>query len=265
MADNHIQYVLQYMIAHGCVKEDVLRAKLKEIANSNGESNVDDERVSQMIQYANKKLKRFNMMIRGSMDEVTVERYYVLISTVDNEITHAATQYSAKQYEFFKFIFQAIVHDPRGIITDPTLKSLAEKATIPTIGKSRASLAEHKILFNEWCSRNWFLMVTEGEHVFITLGVRSMAELDVFIKNKLIEKPDDVDCKSCGAMAIYSVSCPKCDSRFHKRCSKLSIDPETGSCKMCLRNSFSQPRPSTSSQGNRSRRTTAKKRLNTQS
>lgn len=235
MSDDQFQKFVQYMIVHGCVKEE----KLSEIYGD----------FSQLMQKANKELKRFSMMIRGSMDEITTDRYYVLISTVDNHITHAATQYNPKQYEFFKLILQAIVNNPRGIITDRDLKPLAEKAT----------LTEHKSLFEEWCSRNWFTIVSEDRYDFITLGVRSIAELDVFIKNKLIEKADDLDCKGCGTMAIYSVSCPKCDSRFHKRCAKLSIDHETGSCKVCLRISLSQPQPSTSSVGSRPRKTVSRR------
>lgn len=234
------------MMAEGYAEEGSLREKLKVIANLNGESDVDDDRVSQMINHANKNLKRFNLMIRGSMDEVTTKRYYVLISTVDNDITHAAVQYTPKQYEFFKHILQSIVHEPRGIISEFTIKTLAERSSIP----------DYRNLFRNWCSKNWFVRVEENGEDFITLGVRSTAELDVFIKNKLIEKPDELDCKSCGTMAIYSKLCSNCGSRFHKKCSKLSIDIDTGSCKICLKGNSSGPRPSTSSAKSVARRTT---------
>lgn len=248
MTDNHIQNVVQYMMAEGCVEEDTLREKLKEIANLNGESDVDDDRVSQMINQANKNLKRFNMMIRGSMDEVTTKRYYVLISTVDNDITHSAVQYTPKQYEFFKHILQSIVYEPRGIISESTIKNLAE----------RNSVADYRNLFRTWCLKNWFVRVEENGEDFITLGVRSTAELDVFIKNKLIERPDELNCKSCGTMAIYSKSCSNCSSRFHKKCSKLSIDIETDSCKLCSKGNTIEPRPSTSSARSGARKTTPK-------
>jgi len=231
------------MIAHGCVKASELRSLLEKLVD-NDSIQLTDERVFQLIVEVNTKLSRFNMMIRGSMDEVTTEKYYVLISTVDNEISRAAIHHSPKQFEFFKLTLQAIVHEPRGIITYKTLKELAEKATIQTTSKTRSCQPEYKLLFNDWWKKSWFLIVSEDNEDYITLGVRSMAELDVFIKQNLVERPEDLDCSSCKNLSIYSVLCPSCQARFHKRCSKMSIDPETRNCRGCSGGASSQARNS---------------------
>ena len=225
----HLTIVIQFMLANGCVKAVDFQIFLESLAIR--DEQLDEQFIFKIVYETNKMLNNYNMMLRSSMDEVTTEKYFVLISKVDNEITRAASHHTPKQFEFFKLILQAIVHEPRGIITDSALKELAEKATLPT-SKSRGTLPEYKTTFNEWCQKNWFLIVTEDDIDFITLGVRSMAELDVFIK-QMFEKPEDLNCKSCNNLSIYSISCSSCDARYHKRCSKLSIDRETGTCKGC--------------------------------
>lgn len=226
-----LQKVVQFFIHNGLVKVDDFRGFLQKFIfpEEPSQRQLDDETMYQLVQNTNKKLQRFNMMVRASMDEITGTRYYVLISTVDNEITQAASHYNPKQIEFFKLILQAIVSDPNGVIDDENLKSLAERASLVTTSRTRSTLPEYRQLFNEWLVKEWLKTVPDG----ITLGVRSTAELDVFIKQKLVAQPDDLNCRSCNSISIYSKSCPSCGARFHKRCSKMSIDQETGNCKSC--------------------------------
>lgn len=224
------------MIYHGCVGSDELLVFLQNIFNANNvniSTQLDDEKVYRVIDQVNKKLKKFNLMIRSTMDEYNIKKYYILISKVDNEITRASSLYSPKQLEFFKLLLQSIVHEQNGIIPCSDLKSLAEKATMPTTSKSRGQLPEYRSTFQEWCRKKWFFTVTEDNLDYITLGVRSVAELDVFIKQKLIEGSDDLNCKGCNHLSIYSTHCKACNARFHKRCAKMYIDPDVEKCRLC--------------------------------
>lgn len=225
--------VVQFLMANGCVKEEELAAFLQKISSSNSASQQNADKIYQFILQINKKIGKFNLMIRRTVDDITTIRYYVLISTVDSAITREASQYTPKQYEFFKFTLKAIVDEPRGIITEMILKGMAEKAGVALIGKSRSCLPEYKMLYNEWVDQKWLHIVVEGNSEFITLGARSMAELDVFIKTNMLESPDDLNCHNCKTISIYSVNCSRCEARYHKRCSKMSIDPESGICRSC--------------------------------
>lgn len=220
----------QFMLSRGCVPVDELLVFLQNIYTG---VEFDDEKVFRIVQMVNSNLKEFNLMIRSTMDEITTKKFYILISTVDNEITRASSLYSQKQLEFFKLILQAVVHEPRGIISHSDLKLLADRATLPTTSKSRGQLPEFKTVFNEWCLKNWFTVVTENEGEYITLGVRSVAELDVFIKQKLVEKAEDLNCKGCDSLSIYSSFCDSCDTRYHTRCAKMYIDRTTNKCRSC--------------------------------
>lgn len=232
---DYIKKVNQFMIHHGCVGADELLVFLQNLIVPNGTESVtqlDEEKVFRIVQQVNKKLKKFDLMIRSAMDEYTTRKYYVLISTVDNEITRASSLYSPKQLEFFKLLLQAIVYESRGIISDSDMKVLATNSSLATIARSRGQLPEYRSLFNDWCNKNWFSLVSEDGQDYITLGVRAIAELDVFIKQKLVEKPDDLNCRGCNSMSIYSSYCRSCESRYHKRCAKMYINDD-GKCRSC--------------------------------
>lgn len=143
---------------------------------------LDEEKVFSVVQKTNNKLSPFNMMIRAGIDEITNEKYYVLISTVDNMLTRAASLYNSKEKELFRRSLQAMVNDPRSTIDFSDFTGIAIKAGVP--------VADRRRLFDEWRRKHWFTTVTEDT---VTLGVRSMTELDVYIKEHLLIDPNDFD------------------------------------------------------------------------
>lgn len=183
MQAQNFQTVVQFMIANGCVKVSEFTAFLVKLLEQNDVSTqLTDEKVAQLVQQVNTKIKKFNLMIRGSLDEVTLEQYYVLISTVANDVTRAASHHTPEQFELFKLTLEAVVNDQRGAISMDTFKQLAEKA----YAQKRSNLPEYKLILVQWCEKHWLRSVYEDETDCITLGVRSLAELDVFIKQNFV-------------------------------------------------------------------------------
>lgn len=221
--------VNQYLLNYGCVLRETLLKDTNGLLEKMNIPLLDQDGLSQLVNNLNKKLRPFNLMIRSCMDEISSSHYYVLISIIDSKVTHGATLYNEKQLEFFKLILQAIVQQPLGIIAEEDLADFAEKALL----KKRS---EHNGLFHEWTGKKWFVVITEGERHYVTLGVRAIAELDVFIKQKLVERPEDLTCKRCNNMSIYSALCAGCNDRYHKRCSKLAFE-DSNMCRSCRRES----------------------------
>lgn len=190
----NLQSVIQFMISHGCVNH----AQFNKVASkilSPSDDGATEEEISKLFHDTNKLLIPYNMMIRSATDNLTQpkENYYVLISTVDNDITHAATRYHPKQVEFFKHLLQSIVNEPASIIPYTGVRSCAEKAQLPSsTTKYRSIKHECETLFREWTTKKWFKIIEENKKEFVALGVRSMAELDVFIdrQTSLELKPD---------------------------------------------------------------------------
>lgn len=251
-SNKKLQSIIQFMVMNPCVSEEQFQMAANKILTSSSED-VDGD-PTKLYQDANKRLNPFNMMIRTTINDLTREKYYVLISTVDNDVTHAATRYNPKQIEFFKHLLQSVVHATRGIIPHSSMRISADKAMLPSSTKFTSAKRESESLFREWTAKKWFDVIEEDENDFITLGVRTMAELDVFIKEKLVERASDLDCKNCGTISIYSVLCTSCAARFHKRCAKTSIDDISGICRGCSGQHNSSSSQDNSTQNNSSQR-----------
>lgn len=124
-----------------------------------------EEKALKSVAALNTKLQMFNMMIRSTYYEKTRQRYFSLISTVDNDIMRKASHYTPKEFEFFRQVLEEIQDGPCG------LEDLFE------IGKN-FNLANYKELVEEWCVKHWLYKDSCGIH----LGPRGTAELDVLIR-----------------------------------------------------------------------------------
>lgn len=163
--------IVQFMMAQGCVKQADLKTFLMTVRDNDWPEEIDEKFIFETFHKINGKLNHYHMMIRSYLDEVSAEKYYVFISKVDNDITRAATHYSPKQFEFFKLILKEITKDSQGVISRSSLKTFATKAY----------LTDFNNLIVEWLEKDWLLSLDDGR--LITLGPRSMAELDVMIPN----------------------------------------------------------------------------------
>lgn len=152
------------MMAKGCVRSEEFNNFLVSLRGENA-SQFTDDKVMEAVANLNAKLKRFNMMIRYTLDDKTHERFYSLISTVDNDITRQATHHSEKEFEYFRTIFEELQDGPKPI--DHVL-TLCENLAIKNV----------KSLVSEWCEKHWLVEERDGN---IRLGPRARAELDVLM------------------------------------------------------------------------------------
>lgn len=159
--------VFQFMMARGCVKASEFTDFLSSLRGDTA-SQLTDERVVEAVSNLNKKLSKYNMMIRASIDDVTIEKYYALISTVDNAITRQASHHTPKEFDYFRLVWQAIIQG------DTTLDTLQQIA-------SQNKVANYEELLQEWQHKHW--LVLDGDK--FRLGVRAKAELDVLQLSQL--------------------------------------------------------------------------------
>lgn len=215
--------ITQFMMHYCCVKEDELLVAVQNLIG--GSEDLDLETLNSRINKINIKIKKYDLMIRRSMDEIDTNKYYVLISTVDNAITRAASNYNQKQLELFRQILITIVDEPQGTVSSVEIKRFATQLGL------KNKEADH--VLQEWIQSKWFVEVEEDVTGCITLGVRSTAELDVFIKSKLVDNPQNLLCHGCRHMSTYSSFCSSCDKRFHRRCFNIYADEQTKKCSTC--------------------------------
>lgn len=159
------------MMAKGCVKQDELKEFLSTVRDNDWPEDINEKFIFETFHKINSKLNHYHMMIRSYLDEVTAQKYYVFISKVDNDVTRAASHYGPKQFEFFKLVLKEITTNPQAAISRSSLKQLAAKAY----------LTDFNNLVVEWLEKDW--LISLGDESLLTLGPRSMAELDVMIPN----------------------------------------------------------------------------------
>jgi hypothetical protein len=153
--------LMQYMISHGCVTSAEIFAFVSTLRRTDS-SQLTEENLARSIEKVNGKIKKFNMMIRSAYDTKTRQRYYALISTVDNDITRKASHHSEKEFEYFRLIWQELQDGS------------CELKDLHRIGKE-LKLTNYKDLIEEWSKKYW--LHVDGEEV--TLGPRANLELDV--------------------------------------------------------------------------------------
>lgn len=165
MSIENFRKISQFMLARGCVKSDEFFDFLNSLRND-GASQLSDETIFASVSNMNQKLKKYNMMIRASTDDKTHEKYYSLISTIDNPITREACHYTPKEFEYFRLIWQVIRDSP---LERDRARELANSI----------KLQNYEELLIEWCEKQW--LVHEQQQDKYRIGPRSRAELDVLM------------------------------------------------------------------------------------
>lgn len=163
MSSAQLQKVVQFMMAKGCVRSDEFETLLGQL-RPDSTSQLTEEKIFLAMQHINKKITRFNMMLRATVDEKTLEKYYVLISTVDNDITRAASHHNPKEFEYFRLLFSSL---REGEAEENEVVRMSEQA--------RLTNSEARALITEWSKKHWIV----SENGTLRLGPRSRAELDV--------------------------------------------------------------------------------------
>ena len=151
------------MVANGCVSYDNLISFLQSLREERA-SQMTEEKVYEAVINLNKRLERFNMMVRSTCDDKTHERFYSLISTVDNDITRRASHHTEKEFEFFRLVWQELQNHA------------ALKSDLCKLGPN-LRLINQEQLIDTWCNKHWLVEDDDG----VRLGPRAKAELDVLV------------------------------------------------------------------------------------
>lgn len=162
--ESRLTRAVQFMMSKGCVRSDEFIDFVKSLRGDR-HSQLTDEKVLEAVSNLNAKLRKYNMMIRYTLDDKTHERFYSLISTVDNDITRKASHHTDKEFDYFKLLLDELQDGPK------PLESLCTLSPLLPLGSQRE-------LIKEWVSKYW-LAQDDG---LVRLGPRARAELDVIIE-----------------------------------------------------------------------------------
>ncbi|OAD58974.1 Non-structural maintenance of chromosomes element 1 like protein [Eufriesea mexicana] len=129
--------------------------------------NEDNDKVSTIINQINEQLQPLNMLIKKAQCEITGQLYWILISTVLDEITRFQTEFSKGQLALLRAIFSEIITSDNGYIQSTTCLNLC---SLPDVKLSKAEAEE---FLDDIVKRKW-LSYKDG---YYYMGVRSITEL----------------------------------------------------------------------------------------
>lgn len=162
--ESRITRAIQFMMSKGCVRSDEFMDFVQSLRGDR-QSQFTEEKVMEAVTNINAKLRKYNMMIRYTLDDKTHERFYSLISTVDNEITRKASHHTDKEFDYFRTILEELQDGPKPIAS---IRNLSQHLTT----------SRQRELVEEWAKKHW--LVVEDDQ--IRLGPRTRAELDIVME-----------------------------------------------------------------------------------
>ncbi|XP_017754253.1 PREDICTED: non-structural maintenance of chromosomes element 1 homolog [Eufriesea mexicana] len=171
----------------------------------------NNDKVSTIINQINEQLQPLNMLIKKAQCEITGQLYWILISTVLDEITRFQTEFSKGQLALLRAIFSEIITSDNGYIQSTTCLNLC---SLPDVKLSKAEAEE---FLDDIVKRKW-LSYKDG---YYYMGVRSITELMPYFRATYGSNLNV--CYLCKQVIFHGKKCSNCESSFHLYCLKRFI------------------------------------------
>ena len=184
------------------------------------ESQVSPEIISEVVTKVNRRIRRFNLQISRGPNETDGTVYYALINTADNEITRMANMWSQKEILYFRKLLSAIVESDNSFISSTKALNIGREEDL------KFSITSSENLINKWVEQKWFEEINEGS---IAVGVRTLLEMNVFIREQFGEVRD---CFRCKTICIRGSNCMSCEIKLHFHCIDSQFIPNN-KCPNC--------------------------------
>ncbi|XP_031776008.1 non-structural maintenance of chromosomes element 1 homolog isoform X1 [Apis florea] len=201
-SNNH-KIILQILMNEGFLNENKAKEFVIKLFN--------DDKVSIIINQINEQLQPLNMLIKKAWCEITGQIYWILISTIFDEITRFQSEFSKDQLTLLRTIFSEIITSNNGCIQSTICLNLC---SLPDIKISKAKAEE---FLNDVVNKKW-LAYKDG---YYYMGVRSITELMPYFK-ATYENNLNI-CNLCKQIIFHGKKCNNCETSFHLYCLKKFI------------------------------------------
>ncbi|XP_034181453.1 SMC5-SMC6 complex component Non-SMC element 1 [Osmia lignaria lignaria] len=166
----------------------------------------DTDNVSAVINRINEQLHPLNMLIRKGQCEITGQVYWILISTVLDEVTRFQTEFSEAQLALLRNIFSEIITSSIRCVQSTICLNFCSS---PDVKLSKTDAEE---FLNDIVQRQW-LVYKDG---YYYLGVRSITELMPYFRATYENNLST--CCLCKQVIFYGNKCNYCEALLHLYC-----------------------------------------------
>ncbi|CAK9815775.1 Non-structural maintenance of chromosomes element 1 homolog [Anthophora quadrimaculata] len=203
MYSNNHKIVLQTFINEGFLSENKAKDLVIKLFN--------DDEISIIVNQINQQLQPLNMLIRKTQCEITGQVYWVLISTVLDEVNRFQTEFSKAQLALLRTIFSEIITSNNGCIQSTACLNLCSSLDI------KLTKTDAEEFLDDMVKRKW-LAYKEG---YYYVGLRSITELMPYFRATY--EGNLSTCCLCKQVIFYGKKCDNCETFFHLYCLKRYI------------------------------------------
>ncbi|XP_003703522.1 SMC5-SMC6 complex component Non-SMC element 1 [Megachile rotundata] len=165
-----------------------------------------NDNVSVIVNQINEQLQVLNMLIKKVQCEITSQVYWVVISTVLDEVTRFQTEFSKAQLALLRHVFSEIITSNNRCIQSTVCLNLCSSADV------KLSKTEAEEFLGDIVTRKW-LVYKDG---FYFIGPRSITELMPYFRATYEDNLST--CCLCKQVIFYGKKCGNCESLLHLFC-----------------------------------------------
>ncbi|KAF6017193.1 NSMCE1 [Bugula neritina] len=229
---------LQSILHYGFMDSSTVKASYQSCRERYDEpTNLEDLR--NFLRDINAQIRFMDIEVRKGFDEDSGLACYVAINTVDNPFLQGTGKYTLKQMEYFKMLMKLIVLSDEGSITMVDALNAVDSLDFKLSKHEAAQLIE-----KDWVtSDKWLKGVTPfqldrtqdeeyvADNTMITLGTRSIVELERYIRDTFSEYVKD--CNICTRICIRGLVCRQCEHKVHAGCVKSYLSKQKQQIPLC--------------------------------
>ncbi|ODM95209.1 Non-structural maintenance of chromosomes element 1 [Orchesella cincta] len=184
--------------------------------------------IQRVVREINERIKDYDMMIRSATCEVTGEKFYVFLVTIEKQVMKFQTYFTKAELDLFKKILDSLLRKHRYFsITETDCINIGGEIDPRSFSKSNAEDFVVKMISLQYFTKVCNNKDNEDDYE-ITLGFRTIREFEPIFR----EVYHDVftNCCLCKMILLNGLQCPKCPAVIHRGCLKKYIK----NCKTCV-------------------------------
>ncbi|CAL8134996.1 unnamed protein product [Orchesella dallaii] len=177
--------------------------------------------IQRVVREINERIKDYDMMIRSATCEVTGEKFYVFLVTIEKQVMKFQTYFTKAELDLFKKIMDSLLRKRKYFsITETDCVNIGGDIDPRSFNKLNAEDFVVKMISLQYFTKVYNNKNNEDEYE-ITLGFRTIREFEPIFR----EVYHDVftNCCLCKLILLNGLQCPKCPAVIHRGCLKKYI------------------------------------------
>lgn len=200
---------LQAFMNVGYIKANLAPSILQNIANSEGNNNINAGDIDTLIAIINDQIGLFDYKIKKINFDLTGDSYFVYMNVTESGIDKFQVEYKESDLLYFRLIIHNMIVSRKFHISQMEIVNLCSQVPVKPIPKTHG-----EILMNKWIKAGYFF---EDDHQFY-FGPKFTSEFSSYVSAyfpNMVKK-----CFLCKEHLFLNNHCASCNAGIHRTCLK---------------------------------------------